>query len=95
MTRCTETVHDKYSFRGRQCSKPAAVERDGRMYCKVHDPEAIKARRDASYAKWKAENARQFSQKQFERAAVDAIQQIANGHNDPRALAQSIMATKP
>ena len=92
---CAKLIHNKYSFNGLKCSKPPVVERDGKMYCKMHDPVAAKARRDASYAKWQAEFVRHSATIKFERAAQKAIEQIAEGHNDPRALAQSVMAMKP
>jgi hypothetical protein len=41
-----DTWHDA------QCSKPAVVERNGKWYCKIHDPEYIKtkeAKREAEY----------------------------------------------
>lgn len=37
------------------CSRNASVERDGKHYCKQHDPEAANARRAASQAKWERE----------------------------------------
>lgn len=35
------------------CERPATVERDGKPYCKLHDPEAVAARREAKYQAWK------------------------------------------
>ena len=39
--------------RGR-CTRNGKIERDGKWYCGVHDPFAVKARDDASMAKFKA-----------------------------------------
>ncbi len=36
------------------CSRRGVVQRDGKWYCKQHDPEAVKARRKASNAAWEA-----------------------------------------
>lgn len=37
-----------------QCEKGAVVERDGKWYCKIHDPEYIKEKAAKSKAKWDA-----------------------------------------
>ncbi|KKN71835.1 hypothetical protein LCGC14_0416890 [marine sediment metagenome] len=34
-----------------QCSKKAVVKRDGKWYCKIHDPEYIKAKEDKRQAR--------------------------------------------
>jgi len=36
------------------CTKPAIVERNGEWYCKIHDPEYIKARDERKDAEQKA-----------------------------------------
>jgi hypothetical protein len=36
------------------CGKDATVERDGKWYCRRHDPEVIKAKRAKSEAKYEA-----------------------------------------
>ena len=47
--RCQRTI-----FEGRgvnyQCTKKPTIERDGKLYCKIHDPEYIKAKQ----AEWQA-----------------------------------------
>lgn len=37
------------------CQRKAVVIRDGKPYCKIHDPEYIKAKRKEREAKWEAE----------------------------------------
>ena len=37
-----------------QCNRKAVIERDGHRYCKQHDPEAVKARRAVSNARYQA-----------------------------------------
>lgn len=39
-----------------QCSRTATVERDGKWYCRQHDPEAKKARREKSNASFAAKS---------------------------------------
>ena len=51
--RCSAQVREEGRWpRFHQCKHLACVERDGKDYCKVHDPEAQKARDDASRKKW-------------------------------------------
>jgi hypothetical protein len=40
-----------------RCSRKAVVRRDGRGYCKIHDPVVKAARRTAREAKWDAKDA--------------------------------------
>lgn len=64
--RCSETVADHTGFHWVQCSRKAVVFARGLMpeqdkgYCKQHDPEAIKARRVAAEAKWRAKSDREL-----------------------------------
>lgn len=60
-------------------------------YCKQHDPVALKAKADARSAKWRAEWDAKARDAEFTKSARKAIHDIAAGHNDPRALAQSIL----
>ena len=39
-----------------QCSKKAVIMRGDKAYCKIHDPEYIKAKREKSQAKYEAGN---------------------------------------
>lgn len=43
------------SYRWVKCTKTGKVERDGKHYCGIHDPVAIKAKKDKQHAKWKQE----------------------------------------
>ncbi len=54
--RCSETMFRDYHRT--QCSRRGTIERNGKLYCKQHDPEAAQARRAANDAKWKAESAK-------------------------------------
>jgi hypothetical protein len=73
-----------------QCSRKNGHGPHG-AWCKQHDPEAVKARRDAQEKKWKANWAAESRKLNFKRGCQDAIRQIAAGHNDPRGLAQSLI----
>ena len=55
--RCSETVYDSTGFgHFYQCSRSAVVERDGKPYCKIHDPEYIKRKDAERQAKYEASN---------------------------------------
>jgi len=54
---------EEYSVRlGSPCQNPAKVIRDGKPYCGMHDPDAVKARRERrnaeADAKWASERER-------------------------------------
>jgi hypothetical protein len=85
--RCRASVQERHLGWGEhQCEKPGYVQIDGAWLCRIHDPAAVAARRAASDAKYA---------KQHEKLSVEwagpkfrqALQAIADGHNDPRACA--------
>lgn len=84
--RCQEVVQAYWtnwpSFH--QCERRAKV--DGR-WCKQHDPEAVKAREAERTAKWNADMATRRVELAGQRF-LNALRQIADGHNDPRTLAR-------
>ncbi len=41
---CCEMVYNRDIWHHHQCSKKSVVERNGKFYCKIHDPEHIKAK---------------------------------------------------
>jgi len=47
------------SWRFGQCSRKAIVERDGKWYCKIHDPEYIKTKDEEREAKYQANSCKQ------------------------------------
>ena len=54
--KCSERVHDKGRWPSfHQCPRPGSVERDGKFYCKQHDPVAVRSKRDARDAKWESD----------------------------------------
>lgn len=63
--RCQKQVWDRDSHWGSyQCSRRGVVERDGKLYCKQHDPEAVKARQAERDAKAGARYAAKIAAKQ-------------------------------
>ncbi len=77
----------------RQCTRKRGHGRE-QAYCKQHDPEAVKARREVRNAKWRAQSDERDRRWKLEAAAprmLDALRQIRDGHNDPRALAEEAL----
>lgn len=96
---CCRRVFSSGSFRGHLCTKPATVERDGKFYCRTHDPEE-EAKRHAKRSKkmeeeWAAQRAAIAERKRVEglhAACLATVRAIALGHDDPRALAHDVLA---
>lgn len=55
--RCSATTPSQGGWHWGRCHKPAKVEREGRHYCSVHDPERQKQKRQEKYRQWDAERA--------------------------------------
>jgi hypothetical protein len=55
---CASVSAGPRTFYFHQCERPAKVTRDSYDYCAQHDPEAVKARRALSNAKYTAETRR-------------------------------------
>jgi hypothetical protein len=55
---CSESIYDSYTMRFHRCSRSGSIERDGKHYCKRHDPVAIaekrKAKKEKDDQKWNA-----------------------------------------
>ena len=54
-TRCQATVYDSRGFYGHQCQKKPVVTRDGKLYCRIHDPEYIAGKRQKEEVKYDKE----------------------------------------
>jgi hypothetical protein len=90
-TKCAEHVPDglgRVTFH--QCTRKNGHGPDG-AYCKTHDPVARKVKSDASYAAFRAEQEAKNASRDLRNDCLEAIRQIAAGHNDPRSLAVSIL----
>ena len=90
-SRCCETVHE----RGRgalfyQCTRKRGFGPE-KAYCKQHDPSAVAARNAIQKAAYEKEMAIHHL-KWNGRKVFDALQKIADGHNDPRGLALETIA---
>jgi hypothetical protein len=91
-TRCCEEVGDT-STRWpsyHQCSRKRGFGPD-QAYCRQHDPAAVEERRKAAEERSNQDYNRWWlgvSSPRFR----DALKQIAEGHNDPRGLAQEVLA---
>ena len=83
--KCKETVYDPRDSwsRGQRCSRKAGES----GYCKQHDPVNVAERARLSREKYDAEWAERRRKAAIPAMLRDALHQIANGHNDPRALA--------
>lgn len=106
---CRESVHDRDGsgfFPTHQCVRKPVVFRDvkGTKYgfCKQHDPEAIEARNKERQNQWSLESERrdrEYDRQRQIKAAMDAckaaIEQIAAGCNDARALAEETLRLFP
>ena len=91
-----------------QCRKPIKVWRDVQLnkgeiknlgYCGIHDPVKVAERRKKRSDEYKAKSersrafyARRKAKEDLGETAIEAIKKIAEGHNDPRTLCQSILA---
>jgi uncharacterized Zn finger protein (UPF0148 family) len=76
------------SFHGYSCSKPATVERDGKWYCKIHDPEYVKAKDAKKRAKWDKKYKDDMERAELRSTAINACTKI--NPDNPQAVAESI-----
>ena len=73
-TSCSATVWQSHGFgRSAPCSRAGSVTRDGKHYCKQHDPEAIAAKTAARRAASDAEYAERKRVWQLNAAAPDLL----------------------
>lgn len=88
---CEEISTNERWSKQYQCGRKRGHGPDG-AYCKQHDPEAVKARREATDAKQREK----WNVKRYEihgRTFFEALEKIAAGHNDARGLAQAVIDT--
>jgi hypothetical protein len=85
--KCSATVYpnDKWgAFHPHQCEKGAVVQRNGKWYCKIHDPEYIEKKQVEKGKRWDKEH----EQRMLERKAASACRAI-NPEN-PMAVAEGM-----
>lgn len=94
--RCVAAVWG--GWHSHQCANRGTQEHNGKRYCGIHYPPAIKAKRDAKNAAWRAKNNARAAavnaaeaERKLRDAALAAIRLIAAGHNDPGALAREVL----
>lgn len=82
-----------------QCSRKPKHQYGGHGWCAQHYPPNEHARKEARQAEWRRESdartaryEREAAWQKQRDAAMEAIRQIAEGHNDPRALAREVLA---
>jgi len=103
--RCAAAVHSKY-LGIRQCKNKATVREpyEGVEYgwCGLHAPSAVARRKDQQDRYWREKleaervaRERAAQLRKANEAARKALEEIAAGHNDPRALAQQALAMYP
>jgi hypothetical protein len=87
-----KTLGEPPWYLGSPCSR--AAKRDG--YCTIHHPDTVTARRAKASAeakaRWDAKQAIERRKWDRPKEYRDALRAIAAGHNDPRALAQEMLA---
>lgn len=99
---CCKSIFYSGHFSSFLCSRSGKVQHEGKWYCTIHDPERV-ARKDAErQARWEAERLRQRALwdyqnkvKAFTSECINAVQAIADGHNDARSLCTELLKTKP
>lgn len=96
MAVCNERIFS--GWRHHRCGKPAKhdPDSDGNFTrCGIHCAAAVEKRRAKSDAKMAAEKTirlRNAAINKATNALLPAMREIAAGHNDPRALAQAVIA---
>lgn len=94
---CEEILPPGRGMIFQQCGKVRGHGPEG-AYCFTHDParrEAKAAAAQAAYdAKWAGER-RRVALQAFAPKMLEALQAIADGHNDPRTLAAATIAAMP
>lgn len=92
-TKCCARVHASGGYvRGHQCGKAAKVVRDGKPYCGLHDPVAVKERRAKSYAEWKEREAAKSAASAKAEAARAEMARRAGCFDDLLAALEELLA---
>lgn len=100
MTRCRASVWQPHG--SHQCFNKGHEEAEDKLWCKIHNPERVRATNVAKAEKWKQESEERQARwaygrdmDEWESKCALAIRSIAAGHNAPRALAQELLALEP
>lgn len=84
-TRCCANLHDRYHPGGYQCTRKRGYGPDG-AYCKLHDPDAVKVRREKADQEHRRKHYADMK-RAYGSSFLEVLRKIAAGHNDPRSLA--------
>ena len=84
---CSKQIYANYSRH--PCSRKGVVEREGKFYCKQHDPVRIKTREERRNRKWNQEWAEAKAQRDHINACVRAIKSIGG---DPATVGEMVKA---
>lgn len=77
--RCSEQVYDSIGFgHFYQCSKRGVITRDDKLYCKVHDPEYVAAKKKMRESKWEEEHQERMWDHKLLRLATAIFKDIDN-----------------
>lgn len=88
--RCCEEVWSKERFSiSSQCRKPRGYGPE-KAYCKIHDPDYVKEKSIKQRQEY-IERVNKERYKWHGREFFNALEIIANGHNDPRTLATEVI----
>lgn len=90
-TRCCQSITPKQGFPiPYQCKRARGYGPD-KAYCKIHDPKAVEERLAKAKSKSEEKSRAWFLSYNAE-TFYKALKSIAEGHNDPRSLAQETIA---
>jgi uncharacterized Zn finger protein (UPF0148 family) len=84
--KCSVMVADPKGWHRYTCARPATVERDGKLFCSIHDPEYVKRKSEERSAKWR----KQFNIDVAGNVAGKACSRI--NPSNPQAVADQIEA---
>jgi hypothetical protein len=69
-------MESAWSLRYAKCSRNGSIERDGKWYCKTHDPLAIEEKRKKREIKYEIESKKLLKEFYLRRAAPDLLEAI-------------------
>lgn len=95
---CCAQVHSSFGVGFHTCGNKAKMQHDGKWYCGVHDPVKRAAQQKKRDAEWRAKydatraaEAEKAKRRAMGEKAIEALQLIMAGHNNPRALARQTL----
>lgn len=75
---------------GGRCLKPAKVQRDGKWFCTIHDPERVKSRQAKREATWDRTWEIESAERALKAALIDGGELLADTDLAPWFLPESI-----